>query len=138
MPEDTCNLHKWRYSSVSMLDLTRLFPLDVEVTDEYYCYEGTNDPIGEGQRVSSPNGHYVRKIVRPKTTTPTTTPDDTDDTTEEPTTDKPTTEEPTTEEPTTDEPTTEEPTTPTEQPSEPQVQNALEQLHAWWKQLIAS
>ena len=138
VPEDTCNLHKWRYSSVSMLDLTRLFPLDVEVTDEYYCYEGTNDPIGEGQRVSSPNGHYVRKIVRPKTTTPTTTPDDTDDTTEEPTTDKPTTEEPTTDEPTTDEPTTEEPTTPTEQPSEPQVQNALEQLHAWWKQLIAS
>ena len=56
--DETCDLHKWRYRSVALLDLVRLFPLDVEVTDEYYCYEGTNDPIGEGERVSSPNGHY--------------------------------------------------------------------------------
>lgn len=59
VPTETCNLHKWRYRSAAMLDLTRLFPLSVTVTDEYYCYEGTNDAIGEGTRVSSPNGHYT-------------------------------------------------------------------------------
>lgn len=61
VPTESCDLHKWRYRSASMLDLTRLFPLPVTVTDEYYCYNGTNDPIGEGTRVSSPNGHYVRR-----------------------------------------------------------------------------
>ena len=51
-------MHKWRTNSQSLLDLTRKFPLGVTVTDEYYCFSGNNDPIGEGQRVSSPNGHY--------------------------------------------------------------------------------
>ncbi len=63
VPSEYCNLHKWRYSSASMLDLTRLFPLSVTVTDEYYCYAGTNEAIGEGIRVSSPNGHYTQQIV---------------------------------------------------------------------------
>ncbi len=63
VPQDNCNLHKWRYQSASMLDLTRLFPLEVVVTDEYYCYEGTNAAIGEGVRVLSPNGHFVVRTV---------------------------------------------------------------------------
>lgn len=67
VPTETCNLHKWRYRSAALLDLTRLFPLEVTVTDEYYCYEGKNDPIGEGERVSSPNGHYTVRVYRPST-----------------------------------------------------------------------
>lgn len=58
VPEEECTMHKWRTNSQSLLDLTRKFPLGVTVTDEYYCFSGSNDPIGEGQRVSSPNGHY--------------------------------------------------------------------------------
>ena len=58
VPEEECTMHKWRTNSQSLLDLTRKFPLGVTVTDEYYCFSGNNDPIGEGQRVSSPNGHY--------------------------------------------------------------------------------
>lgn len=121
VPEDNCNLHKWRYSSASMLDLTRLFPLYVEVTDEYYCYEGSNDPIGEGQRVSSPNGHYSPPVVRP--TRPSTSDESDETTTDE----------------TDEEETTPEETTPTES-SEPelQIRSTLEQIHAWWEQLTAS
>ena len=58
VPEEECTMHKWRTNSQSLLDLTRKFPIGVTVTDEYYCFSGSNDPIGEGQRVSSPNGHY--------------------------------------------------------------------------------
>lgn len=58
VPEEECTMHKWRTNSQSLLDLTRKFPIGVTVTDEYYCFGGSNDPIGEGQRVSSPNGHY--------------------------------------------------------------------------------
>ena len=66
----------------------------------------------------------MHRIVIPKPETPTTTtPDDTGETPEQPTP---------------DEPTIEDPTTPTEQPTEPQVQNALKQLYAWWQQLVAS
>ncbi|MDO4286902.1 MAG: PBP1A family penicillin-binding protein [Eubacteriales bacterium] len=84
--EDECNLHKWRYRSVALLDLTRLFPSRVEVTDEYYCYEGKNDPIGEGIRVRSSRGHYSvpkRRTYSNSTPSQNTTTDDTSDETPE-------------------------------------------------------
>jgi len=37
---------------VSMLDLTRLFPIDVSVSDQYRCFTGDNLPIGTGEVVS--------------------------------------------------------------------------------------
>ncbi len=56
VPEDDCNLHKWRYSSASMLDLTRLFPLYVEVTDEYYCYLYTAEAEAEAKAAADTAG----------------------------------------------------------------------------------
>lgn len=47
VPEEECTMHKWRTNSRSLLDLTRKFPIGVTVTDEYYCFSGSNDPIGE-------------------------------------------------------------------------------------------
>lgn len=35
-----------------MLDLTRLFPIDVSVSDQYRCFTGDNLPIGTGEVVS--------------------------------------------------------------------------------------
>ena len=58
VPTEECTMHKWRTRSQSLLDLTRKFPVSVTVTDEYYCFSGDNEAVGEGQRVSSPNGHY--------------------------------------------------------------------------------
>lgn len=135
VPEDTCDLHKWRYSSVSMLDLTRLFPQSVEVTDEYYCYEGSNDPIGEGQRVSSPNGHYVQRTVRRSTTrrrssgnstgtngaTDGTDTTGTDDSTDTPTTDT----------------TTPDSTPSTDMTGESENQNAWGQISRWWNDAVS-
>ena len=126
VPDDSCNLHKWRYRTGSMLDLTRLFPLTVYVTDEYYCFSGSNDPIGEGQRVSSPNGHYSPPVVRP--TTPADDDSDDDDSDDEDGGDEDGgdgTEE-----------TPAEPTAPAEETSE--VRRALEQLYVWWERLTAS
>ena len=38
--------------TVSMLDLTRLFPISVSVSDQYRCFTGENLPIGTGSVVS--------------------------------------------------------------------------------------
>lgn len=57
VPKEDCAMHQW-YNGLALLDLTRLFPLDVEVDDEEYTFRGDNDPIGDGQEVSSPNGYY--------------------------------------------------------------------------------
>lgn len=38
--------------TVSMLDLTRLFPISVSVSDQYRCFTGENLPIGTGEVVS--------------------------------------------------------------------------------------
>lgn len=81
VPEEECTMHKWRTNSQSLLDLTRKFPIGVTVTDEYYCFSGSNDPIGEGQRVSSPNGHYSFRrtgSTNNRTDTDTDTDNDTD------------------------------------------------------------
>ena len=126
VPEDDCNLHKWRYSSASMLDLTRLFPLYVEVTDEYYCYKGDNDPIGEGDRVTSPRGHYTPPKPKPKPKPQPTQPDENDDdTTDDDTTpDTPTTPDP--------------PTTPeTTEPENTEVGVMFNRIYTWWQTAIA-
>lgn len=128
VPENNCDLHKWRYNSVSMLDLTRLFPQSVTVTDEYYCYEGSNDPIGEGRRVSSPNGHYVQRVVRRRTTTTrrsTTTGGTTGDTTD--TTDTTDTQVP-------DPVTPDDNTSPTDTTGASESQSAWRQLYRWWNE----
>ncbi len=57
VPEKECTMHA-RYHGLALLDLTRKFPQWVEVTDQFYCFTGSNEPIGEGQTVSSPNGSY--------------------------------------------------------------------------------
>ena len=51
-------MHTWS-SGVAQLDLTRLFSLPVTVQDEFYCVHGNNEPIGEGQQVSSGRGTYA-------------------------------------------------------------------------------
>ena len=38
--------------TVSMLDLTRLFPISISVSDQYRCFTGENLPIGTGSVVS--------------------------------------------------------------------------------------
>lgn len=124
VPEEECDLHKWRYSSASMLDLTRLFPLDVEVTDEYYCYEGDNDPIGEGERVSSPNGHYSP----PRRRTYRSSNNNNSDNSEESNTD--------TEEPTPEVPDTEIPDI--QIPDSTEVQGIISQISEWWNAMMVS
>ena len=57
VPKKECAMHAW-YNGLSLLDLTRLFPIEVEVEDEYYCFRGSNKVIGEGEQVYSSNGHY--------------------------------------------------------------------------------
>ncbi|MGN1015036.1 MAG: transglycosylase domain-containing protein [Butyricicoccus sp.] len=57
VPKEECTMHAW-YNGLSLLDLTRLFPISVEVEDEYYCFRGSNKPIGKGEQVYSSNGHY--------------------------------------------------------------------------------
>ena len=65
-PTDECNLHKYvticrdsgliasdrcrRTTTVSRLDLTRMFPMDFspEIEDAEYCFTGDNDPVGSG------------------------------------------------------------------------------------------
>ncbi|MCI9483051.1 MAG: hypothetical protein HFH27_01140 [Clostridiaceae bacterium] len=41
---------------VSMLDLTRLFPVSVSVSDQYRCFTGENPPVGTGMVVSGGSG----------------------------------------------------------------------------------
>ena len=119
VPEDSCEMHKWRYRTGSMLDLTRLFPLPVTVKDERYCFEGSNTPIGEGQRVSSPDGHYRPPAPKPKPQ-PQPNPEQDPTTPDAPTTpDTPTTP---------DKPTT---------LDKPTMQN-LQSLYQWWKEFLAS
>lgn len=124
VPEDECNLHKWRYRSTSMLDLTRLFPLYVEVADEYYCYEGDNDPIGEGDRVSSPRGHYSPPKPKPKPRQRPTQPSE-DDTTKPDTT------------PTTPDTTPDTPDTPDTTSNDTEVGAVFEQISKWWQTTLA-
>ncbi len=57
VPEKECDIHA-RYNGLALLDLTRKFPQSVQVTDQYYCFTGSNPAIGDGQTVSSPNGSY--------------------------------------------------------------------------------
>lgn len=65
-PEDSCDLHKYvticsssgliardnclSTSTVSKLDLTRLFPISIptSIEDAAYCFTGSNDPVGKG------------------------------------------------------------------------------------------
>lgn len=67
-PQTYCDLHKTitictesgkrataycpETRTVSMLDLTRLFPVSVSVSDQYRCFTGDNLPIGTGTVVS--------------------------------------------------------------------------------------
>jgi len=67
-PQTYCDLHKTiticaesekkappycpEARTVSMLDLTRLFPVSVSVSDQYRCFTGDNLPIGTGEVVS--------------------------------------------------------------------------------------
>ena len=138
VPEDNCDLHKWRYSSVSMLDLTRLFPQRVTVTDEYYCYEGSNDPIGEGVRVRSPNGHYVQRVVKPKTSTSSKKPSSST-TTDTPNATTPSTNPDTPSTNTTPNSSTNTPSTNTATPSANAVENqsAWDQVYRWWNEAVS-
>ncbi len=71
-PVTYCNLHKTitvcaetgkaatdfcpETKTVSMLDLTRLFPVSISVSDQYRCFTGDNPPIGTGIVVSGGSG----------------------------------------------------------------------------------
>lgn len=71
-PVTSCNLHKTitvcaetgkvatefcpETKSVSMLDLTRQFPVSISVSDQYRCFTGDNLPIGTGMVVSGGSG----------------------------------------------------------------------------------
>ena len=65
VPQKECDIHA-RYNGLALLDLTRKFPQSVEVTDQYYCFTGSNSPIGDGQTVSSPNGSYYQWYLAQK------------------------------------------------------------------------
>lgn len=107
-PTSACNLHKpveidketkmlatdfcppANLIKIGLLDLTRLFPSAVTVTDQQYCITLENEPIGEGILVSSPNASTFTKSCTIHTTDsfvdPENPPDDSEnDTGEEPT-----------------------------------------------------
>lgn len=44
--------------TVSMLDLTRQFPVSVSVSDQYKCFTGDNPPVGTGIVVSGGDNNY--------------------------------------------------------------------------------
>lgn len=76
-PTSYCNLHKTitvcaetnkvatdfcpETKEVSMLDLTRQFPVPVSVSDQYRCFTGENLPIGVGMVVSGGSGESYQE-----------------------------------------------------------------------------